>query len=57
MRHVGRDLYGSDSSLQSGLMAGKRLEGSDAAFDMKSLGKHIEAVVSSFVLHRMIGSS
>lgn len=45
---VGRDISGGDSSLQTGLMAGKRtLEGSNAAFDMKSLGKHIEAV--SFV--------
>ncbi|THH29282.1 hypothetical protein EUX98_g4900 [Antrodiella citrinella] len=44
VRLVGRDVYGSDSTLQSGLMAGKRLEGSDAAYDMKSLGKHIEAI-------------
>ncbi|KAK7685765.1 hypothetical protein QCA50_011111 [Cerrena zonata] len=46
---VGRDVYGGDPALQSGLMAPKRssLEGSDAAFDMKSLGKHIEAVSSS----------
>lgn len=41
---VGRDVSGADSVLSSGLMAGKRgLDGSNAAFDMKSLGKHIEA--------------
>ena len=39
----GRDVSGSDASLQSGLLAGKR-DGNTAAFDMKSLGKHIEAV-------------
>lgn len=44
VRPVGRDVYGGDSSLQSGLMASKRMEGSEAAYDMKSLGKHIEAV-------------
>ncbi|TCD69056.1 Dynamin- GTPase protein [Steccherinum ochraceum] len=47
VRPVGRDLYGSDAALQTGLMASKRIEGSDAAFDMKSLGKHIEAVSAS----------
>lgn len=43
---VGRDVYGGEPALQSGLMAPKRtnLEGNNAAFDMKSLGKHIEAV-------------
>ncbi|KAH9930265.1 Dynamin central region-domain-containing protein [Fomitopsis serialis] len=41
---IGRDVSGGDPSLHSGLMAGKRsLEGNNAAFDMKSLGKHIEA--------------
>ncbi|KAI0923560.1 hypothetical protein AcV5_009066 [Taiwanofungus camphoratus] len=41
---VGRDVSGGDPALYSGLMAGKRtLEGNNAAFDMKSLGKHIEA--------------
>ena len=41
--HVGRDMSGS--SMQSGLIAGKRsLDGNNVAFDMKSLGKHIEAV-------------
>ena len=44
VRPIGRDGYGSDATLKSGLMAGKRTEGSDAAFDMKSLGKHIEAL-------------
>jgi len=42
---VGRDISGADSTLSSGLMAGKRgLDGNSAAWDMKSLGKHIEAV-------------
>lgn len=41
----------SDNSLNSGLMAGKRnLDGNNAAFDMKSLGKHIEAVRTFFAL-------
>ncbi|KAF8638404.1 hypothetical protein AX17_002229 [Amanita inopinata Kibby_2008] len=44
---VGRDVSGAESSLSSGLMAGKRgLDGNTAAYDMKSLGKHIEAVSS-----------
>lgn len=42
---VGRDVYGGDTGLTMGLMAGKRsMDGNNAAFDMKSLGKHIEAV-------------
>jgi dynamin 1-like protein len=42
---VGRDVSGGETSIPSGLIAGKRsLDGSNAAFDMKSLGKHIEAV-------------
>lgn len=42
---VGRDVSGADSTLSTGLMAGKRgLDGNSAAWDMKSLGKHIEAV-------------
>lgn len=42
---VGRDISGADSTFSSGLMAGKRgLDGNSAAWDMKSLGKHIEAV-------------
>lgn len=40
----GRDLSGADPSLQSGLMAVPARDGNTAAFDMKSLGKHIEAV-------------
>ncbi|PCH36453.1 hypothetical protein WOLCODRAFT_140459 [Wolfiporia cocos MD-104 SS10] len=41
---IGRDISGGDPALHSGLMAGKRsLEGNNAAFDMRSLGKHIEA--------------
>lgn len=48
---VGRDVSGSEPSLSSGLMAGKRgLDGNSAAFDMKSLGKHIEAVSSTIFL-------
>jgi dynamin 1-like protein len=48
---TGRDVYGSSSSLNSGLMAGKRsMDGQDAAYDMKSLGKHIEAVRSFFLI-------
>jgi dynamin 1-like protein len=46
---VGRDVSSGEPPVRSGLLAGKRsLEGgnagSSAAFDMKSLGKHIEAV-------------
>lgn len=42
---TGRDTIGADPSTSSGLLAGKRnFEGDNAAFDMKSLGKHIEAV-------------
>ena len=46
---IGRDMSGGESAVKGGLLAGKRpLEGvnagSSAAFDMKSLGKHIEAV-------------
>lgn len=42
---VGRDVSGAEPVLASGLMAGKRsLDGNNAAYDMKSLGKHIEAV-------------
>ncbi|KAJ8487215.1 hypothetical protein ONZ45_g14418 [Pleurotus djamor] len=42
---IGRDVSGADPAMSSGLMAGKRgLDGSNAAFDMKSLGKHIEAM-------------
>ncbi len=43
---TGRDVSGADPALESGLMAGKRgtMERNNAAYDMKSLGKHIEAV-------------
>ncbi|KAI0693397.1 P-loop containing nucleoside triphosphate hydrolase protein [Cerioporus squamosus] len=40
---TGRDISGADPSLEAGLMAGKRSMDSNAAYDMKSLGKHIEA--------------
>ncbi|KIK05685.1 hypothetical protein K443DRAFT_130271 [Laccaria amethystina LaAM-08-1] len=40
---IGRDVSGADTSM-TGLMAGKRgIDGNNAAYDMKSLGKHIEA--------------
>jgi len=46
---VGRDVSGAESALTSGLMTRKRLiENHNAAFDMKSLGKHIEAVSSRY---------
>lgn len=42
---VGLDVSGVEVSMSSGLMAGKRgIDGSNAAYDMKSLGRHIEAV-------------
>ena len=41
---TGRDVTGADPSLEAGIMAGKRGLDSNAAYDMKSLGKHIEAV-------------
>ncbi|KAG5339319.1 hypothetical protein C0989_004797 [Termitomyces sp. Mn162] len=42
---VGRDVSGAETVLSQGLMAGKRgIDGNSAAYDMKSLGKHIEAV-------------
>jgi dynamin 1-like protein len=41
----GRDVSEGETSLTSGLMAGKRgIVNNNAAYDMKSLGKHIEAV-------------
>ncbi|KAJ8483221.1 hypothetical protein ONZ51_g4859 [Trametes cubensis] len=43
---VGRDVSGADPALETGLMAGKRSIENNAAFDMKSLGKHIEAASS-----------
>jgi len=51
---IGRDMSGGQTSMSSGLMAGKRsLDGNNAAFDMKSLGKHIEAV-SHRVFHGVV---
>ncbi|KAI0676151.1 Dynamin central region-domain-containing protein [Trametes maxima] len=44
---VGRDVSGADPALESGLMAGKRSLERSTAFDMKSLGKHIEAASDS----------
>ncbi|KAH9913078.1 dynamin protein dnm1 [Epithele typhae] len=45
---TGRDVSGADPALETGLMAGKRgMDRSNAAFDMKSLGKHIEAASDS----------
>ncbi|KAJ7132181.1 dynamin protein dnm1 [Mycena epipterygia] len=47
---VGRDTSGGESSnmtIASGLMSGQRnMDGNNAAYDMKSLGKHIEAIPS-----------
>ncbi|TBU23125.1 dynamin protein dnm1 [Dichomitus squalens] len=41
---TGRDVSGADPALETGLMAGRRgMDRGNAAFDMKSLGKHIEA--------------
>lgn len=49
---VGRDVSGGEPVLTSGLMTGKRAsENHSAAFDMKSLGKHIEAVSSASLFH------
>ncbi|KAG9313222.1 Dynamin central region-domain-containing protein, partial [Chiua virens] len=45
---TGRDISNTDTPGPTGLMAGKRpLDGNNAAYDMRSLGKHIEAVSSS----------
>ena len=42
---TGRDVSNADTPGPTGLMAGKRtLDGNNAAYDMRSLGKHIEAV-------------
>ena len=47
----GRDVSGgTDVVLRSGLLAGNH-DGNSAAYDMKSLGKHIEAVRSSTCTH------
>ncbi|EIW75155.1 hypothetical protein CONPUDRAFT_85460 [Coniophora puteana RWD-64-598 SS2] len=45
---IGRDVSNAQSPGPTGLMAGKRtLDGNNAAYDMRSLGKHIEAVPST----------
>ncbi|KAI6130208.1 dynamin protein dnm1 [Pisolithus thermaeus] len=45
---TGRDISGADAPGPTGILAPRRsLEGNNAAFDMKSLGKHIEAVSSA----------
>ncbi|KAF9224134.1 hypothetical protein BS17DRAFT_802085 [Gyrodon lividus] len=45
---TGRDVSSADTPGPTGLMAGKRtLDGNNAVYDMRSLGKHIEAVSSS----------
>ncbi|KIJ65433.1 hypothetical protein HYDPIDRAFT_27440 [Hydnomerulius pinastri MD-312] len=45
---TGRDVSSADTAGPTGLMAGKRtLDGNNAAYDMRSLGKHIEAVSSA----------
>ncbi|KAF9266666.1 hypothetical protein L218DRAFT_743261 [Marasmius fiardii PR-910] len=41
---TGRDITGADSAMSSGLMSGKRSFDGNPAYDMKSLGKHIEAI-------------
>lgn len=42
---IGRDISIADTPGPTGLMAGKRtMDGNNAAYDMRSLGKHIEAV-------------
>ncbi|KAI6023353.1 Dynamin central region-domain-containing protein [Pisolithus marmoratus] len=45
---TGRDVSGADAPGPTGILAPKRsLDGNNAVFDMKSLGKHIEAVSSA----------
>jgi dynamin 1-like protein len=54
---VGRDMSSGENTLMtSGLLAGKRgMDGNNAAYDMKSLGRHIEAVsFPSFPLSRFL---
>lgn len=42
---IGKDVLGADPALTSGIMSGSRgMDGNNAAYDMKSLGRHIEAV-------------
>jgi dynamin 1-like protein len=45
----GRDVSGGADVMRSGLLVGKH-DGNSTAYDMKSLGKHIEAV-RSFIYH------
>jgi hypothetical protein len=49
---VGRDVSGPDPTANAFMRPrnGPVGDGGDAAFDMKSLGKHIEAVSSNFLL-------
>jgi hypothetical protein len=53
---LGRDVSGPEQG-SSGLLVPKRrsIDGGDAAYDMKSLGRHIEAV-SPLLLMRNLGS-
>lgn len=56
---TGRDVSSAETPGPSGLMAGKRsLDGNNAAYDMRSLGKHIEAVsvTGFFPIHPVSGS-
>ncbi|KAF9068382.1 Dynamin central region-domain-containing protein [Rhodocollybia butyracea] len=41
---IGKDVSGADPALTSGIMSGSRMDGNSAAYDMKSLGRHIEAI-------------
>ncbi|KAF8825567.1 hypothetical protein HHX47_DHR6000235 [Lentinula edodes] len=44
---IGKDVSGEDPSLTAGIMSGARgLDGNNTAYDMKSLGRHIEAIPS-----------
>ncbi|KAJ3743703.1 Dynamin central region-domain-containing protein [Lentinula detonsa] len=42
---IGKDVSGEDPSLTAGIMSGARtLDGNNTAYEMKSLGRHIEAI-------------
>ncbi|KAJ3774531.1 Dynamin central region-domain-containing protein [Lentinula raphanica] len=42
---IGRDISGEDPSLTAGIMSGTRaMDGNSTAYEMKSLGRHIEAI-------------
>ncbi|KIK56979.1 hypothetical protein GYMLUDRAFT_1011831 [Collybiopsis luxurians FD-317 M1] len=44
---IGKDVSGADPALTAGLMSGARgIDGNSAAYDMRSLGRHIEAIPS-----------